>query len=90
MLWLPDERVVLRYLTLSANRGVSQHRFDSSPGGYFHPTTTHMDVDVEELTGLLAPATDGLGSVKVFPLIPHIRNDAMVSIATNTWPWIMC
>lgn len=35
-------------------------------------------MDIEEQTGLLASTSEYLETVKVFPLIPHIRNDAMV------------
>ena len=35
-------------------------------------------MDIEEQTCLLSPTSDHLEAVKVFPLIPHIRKDAMV------------
>ncbi|KAF9644898.1 hypothetical protein BDM02DRAFT_3157054 [Thelephora ganbajun] len=34
-------------------------------------------MDIEEQTGLLAPTSGDLETVKVFPLIPHIRKDAI-------------
>lgn len=46
------------------------------PGDHLHPTTRHMDI--EEQTRLLAPIPEYLEAVKVFPLIPHIRKDAVV------------
>ena len=40
-------------------------------------------MDIEEQTGLLAPTAEYLETVKVFPLIPHLRKDAMVSVILN-------
>jgi len=39
---------------------------------------TFYSMDPEQQT-LLAPATEGLASVKVFPLIPALRKDVTVS-----------
>jgi len=41
-------------------------------------------MDIEEQTGLLAPTPEYLETVKVFPLIPHLRKDAMVSVILNS------
>lgn len=46
------------------------------------PVTQHMDI--EEQTGLLAPTPGQLNTVKVFPLIPHIRKDAMVRVLLSS------
>ena len=41
-------------------------------------------MDIEEQTGLLAPTPEYLETIKVFPLIPHLRKDAMVCIIFNS------
>jgi len=43
-------------------------------------------MDIEEQTGLLAPTPEYLETVKVFPLIPHIRKDAMVRVVFSSEP----
>jgi len=40
-------------------------------------------MDIEEQTGLLAPTPEYLETVRVFPLIPHLRKDAMVCAVLN-------
>ena len=40
-------------------------------------------MDIEEQTGLLTSTPEYLETVKVFPLIPHIRNDVMVRVAMS-------
>jgi len=37
-------------------------------------------MDIEEQTGLLTSTPEYLETVKVFPLIPHIRKDATVRV----------
>jgi hypothetical protein len=41
-------------------------------------------MDIEEQTSLLAPTPEYLETVKVFPLIPHIRKDAMVRVISSS------
>ena len=40
-------------------------------------------MDIEEETGLLGHTSEYLEAVKVFPLIPHIRKDAMVRVLSS-------
>lgn len=47
-----------------------------------HPAVQLMDI--EEQTGLLAPTPEYLETVRVFPLIPHIRKDAMVRVIMSS------
>jgi len=40
-------------------------------------------MDIEEQTGLLTSTPEYLETVKVFPLIPHIRKDATVRVVMS-------
>lgn len=37
-------------------------------------------MDPEEQSSLLAPSREQLSSIKVFPLIPYLKQDAIVSV----------
>lgn len=41
---------------------------------------SNSTMDIEEQTGLLTSTPEYLETVKVFPLIPHIRKDATVRV----------